>query len=187
MHALVVGGTGMLSGAVLYLISKGFTVSVVARHTKSFERLLKLSGNLSSMINVIKVDYTDTMLLIQKLENAINKYGAYTLAVSWIHSSAPEAVFKIAELLESKFTKCRFFDLLGSSASDPLNEINLRDEKFSKYKNIAYRRIILGYKADNGSSRWLTNDEISEGVINAIIQDKETYVVGTVEPWSARP
>jgi hypothetical protein len=36
-------------------------------------------------------------------------------------------------------------------------------------------------------SRWLTNQEISAGVIRAVDGDAPLSMVGVVEPWSARP
>jgi hypothetical protein len=45
----------------------------------------------------------------------------------------------------------------------------------------------LGFKIEDNSSRWLTNDEISSGVIEAITNDEEEKIVGIVSPWDKRP
>ena len=36
-------------------------------------------------------------------------------------------------------------------------------------------------------SRWLTDEEISSGVLKAIEEDKERFVIGVTEPWSKKP
>ena len=55
------------------------------------------------------------------------------------------------------------------------------------YPQLHYRRVILGFVVEGGKSRWLTHEEISGGVIEAVQKDAERYIVGTVEPWSMRP
>jgi len=52
---------------------------------------------------------------------------------------------------------------------------------------IDYQAVVLGFVVDNGASRWLNNDEISAGVLSAIDSEKPVAIVGTVEPWSAKP
>jgi hypothetical protein len=47
--------------------------------------------------------------------------------------------------------------------------------------------VILGFVLEGGHSRWLRNAEISQGVLQAIDTDAKRFVVGTIEPWSARP
>lgn len=40
---------------------------------------------------------------------------------------------------------------------------------------------------ENGLSRWLKIEEISQGVIQAIEKDEASSVVGTIHPQTARP
>lgn len=40
----------------------------------------------------------------------------------------------------------------------------------------------LGFIIDDGKSRWLTNKEISDGIIKAIKDDKPVTIVGTIHP-----
>lgn len=56
-----------------------------------------------------------------------------------------------------------------------------------RYPRIRYRQVILGFVIEGGRSRWLTHQEISDGVLKAVHQDAAWSVVGTVEPWSMRP
>ncbi|MED4701280.1 hypothetical protein P9436_19755 [Lysinibacillus capsici] len=40
---------------------------------------------------------------------------------------------------------------------------------------------------EEGHARWLTHEEISQGVIVAIQQDPPIHIVGTLQPWAKRP
>lgn len=53
--------------------------------------------------------------------------------------------------------------------------------------NIIYKKVILGFVIEDEASRWLTDTEISNGVIDAVINDKDIFTVGKVEPWKKRP
>ncbi len=76
------------------------------------------------------------------------------------------------------------FDIKGSRASRPTENVipNYPDQ-------CIYREIILGfvYREENDRSRWLTHEEISEGVLNAIRLQQDRYIIGQIEPWVKRP
>ena len=40
---------------------------------------------------------------------------------------------------------------------------------------------------EDETSRWLTNTEISNGVIDGIMNEKDYFIVGKIEPWERRP
>lgn len=179
-HALIIGGTGMLTKATEYLSENYDTVSVICRNGK------RISSNLKN-INPLILDYSDYKLLSKSLHTSVEKFGDIDLVVSWIHSTAPLAPFIIAEKLNSYNASFRFFDILGSAYASPANNTIERENKLRENKNLLYRKIILGFKIENNTSRWLTNDEISGGVIEAIKEDKEEIIIGTVLPWDKRP
>lgn len=49
------------------------------------------------------------------------------------------------------------------------------------------RQVILGFVIVDDGSRWLTHEEISGGVIEAMQSDRGRSVVGAMEPWEERP
>ena len=179
-HALIIGGTGMLSKVTEYLAGKYDTVSAISRDEK------KINPNLKN-INPLIVDYTYYKFLSKSLQSAVEKFGNIELVVSWIHSTAPLAPNIIADKLNFYENSFRFFDILGSAYANPSLNTLEREEKLKENKNLLYRRIILGFKIEGNSSRWLTNDEISSGVIEAITNDEEEKIVGIVSPWDKRP
>ncbi len=121
------------------------------------------------------------------MQSAVKKFGNIDLVVSWIHSSAPLAPNTIADKLSSYDHSFRFFDIPGSAYADPSKDNSERKSKLIENKNLQYRKIILGFKIEDNISRWLTNYEISSGVIDAIREDIKETVIGTVSPWEMRP
>lgn len=87
VHALVVGGSGMLAGVSLELCRRGFVPSVVARRAS---RLAALARRVSGLgrIHPLAVDYHSTDDLASALRSAELELGTFALAVVWIHSTA---------------------------------------------------------------------------------------------------
>lgn len=179
-HALIIGGSGMLAKVTEYLCKNYDAVSVICRNENG------INSNLKN-INPLILDYSYYKFLSKNLQSAVEKFGNIDLVVSWIHSSAPLAPNIIGEKLNSYNHMFRFFDILGSAYADPSKNFNERENKLKENKNLLYRKIILGFKIENGVSRWLTNDEISSGVIEAVQTDREETIIGTVSPWEMRP
>lgn len=173
----------MLRGVSLYFASQGNSVSVVARNSRRLNTLVKEAQR----INSIAVDYRDETALQSKLADAVNVFASISLAVCWIHSIAPRASYVVAEMMNKGTSPCRYFDVTGSATVDPSTLNSQREADFRRFYHVEYRKIILGFVVENSVSRWLTNDEISVGVINAVELDAKTYIVGTVQPWSMRP
>ncbi len=179
-HILIIGGTGML-GNVTEFLSKGYsTVSVICRNRS------RINSNLKN-INPLILDYSDYKFLSKSLQTAIEEFGNIELVVSWIHSSAPLAPNIIAEKINSYNHPFIFFDILGSVGADPAADNSERENKLILNKNLIYKKIILGFKIENGSSRWLTNEEISSGIIEAVKTDAHETIIGTVAPWNMKP
>ncbi|WP_155591305.1 short-chain dehydrogenase [Lysinibacillus cavernae] len=181
-HALVIGGTGMLANTSLWLERKGYHVSVIGRNANRMECLLNKSTD-PSHITPILVDYRDTGLFKNKLRGTIEQNGPIELVIAWIHSNA-ESTLEIAlsEISHENSGKWKLFHVLGSSA-------NLRaiQKKINLLDSTQYRQVQLGFIMENGHSRWLTNDEISQGVIDSIQHDQLINIVGTLQPWEKGP
>lgn len=186
-HALVVGGTGMLRGLTLSLAGQGYTVSVVARNVHRLQSLAETAGQYSGRINPLSLDYRHGGQLRTELAEAIEQHGPLVLAVCWIHSTAPDALQQIGEVIALSSVPCRLFHVRGSAAANPAAGAGQLPEWLADYPNIQYRQVILGFVVEPGGSRWLTHQEISAGVMAAVRRDAPYYVVGTVEPWSQRP
>ncbi len=183
-HALVVGGTGMLKGVSLALAQRGYTVSVIARHKERLRELAQEAQAFGGQIHPIAVDVNHTPVLSRTLQDAISRFGPLVLVVDW---ASPNDSLDVARMAGSAEEPCRFFHVLGSSAADHSRDNSERRARFEVLPNIRYHEVILGFVQKSGGSRWLTHEEISRGVLQAIDQGASRFIVGTVEPWSARP
>lgn len=172
-HILVVGGTGMLSGLCRALAGDGGRLSLLSRHAS------KAAG-----ADGFDCDYYDEAGFVQALDAATARSGPITLAVSWIHTLKIPANRRLAERVRG-----RLFQVLGSAAADPDHpwRLDLGRAVADGLPDCALRQVVLGFKIEDGRSRWLTNDEISAGVLRAIQADLTYSIIGQSEPWSARP
>ncbi|MCH7690484.1 MAG: short-chain dehydrogenase [candidate division Zixibacteria bacterium] len=189
-HILVVGGTGMLYDVCRHLCKSANTVTVIARNKKRLNRLASEAKELVGSINSISLDYSDSASLTSGLKKSIITHGPVELAICWIHASkAPEAARIIAETIDKQNnqTKCKYYQLLSSATADPSLEKKDISKDFDSLDNIDFRTILLGFIVERETSRWLTNNEICDGVIRAIENDAKESIIGTVEPWNRRP
>lgn len=186
-HALIVGGTGMLRPVVTWLVERGWTVSVVARGRDRLLALRKEAEHLEGAVRPLPVDYRKDGAFRAELDSAVREGGPITLAVCWIHSTAPGAPGVLAEVLGRQDTPCRLFRVRGSTTRNP-SVPDRHDALLGEAgPPLLYRRVILGFESEDGGSRWLADSEIASGVIQAVRSDAEQTVVGITEPWSARP
>lgn len=183
-HALVVGGSGMLRGVSLELARRGHPVSVLARNAR---RLAMLARESEGRVLAIACDYRESALLGRLLRDAAVQRGPFGLVVAWVHSVAPDAPLLIARNATARGNRCRFLHVLGSAAADPAAPDAGRRFAFGRVPGVTYQEVILGFVREGKRSRWLTNDEICDGVLAGIDGDTQRSIVGTVEPWSARP
>ncbi len=181
-HALVVGGTGMLSDVSLWLSNHDVHVSVIGRDPIKMRTLLSKSNH-PSHITPLYVDYRDTQALIHNVQNQIKIHGPVDLLVTWIHKDGAHTLTLLIQEINSKAREWDFFHVLGSQTnlSQTKTALNLGERSH-------YHQIKLGFVLiDNQQSRWLTHEEISNGVIHAIKNKVKRFTVGVLEPWELRP
>ncbi|WP_203364672.1 short-chain dehydrogenase [Bacillus sp. REN10] len=181
-HVLIVGGTGMLSEVSLWLAKNNDHVSVVARDQRKMERMVNKSVEKSNIIPVL-VDYSHDDELRRAILLLTEKYGSIDLVIAWIHSYAENALGSIIDIVSNNSDQWELYHILGSSSD--INEIK---KSITVPKNCRYHQIQLGFIIKNNMSRWLTHDEISSGVIDAIKNNEASpVVIGEIEPWDRRP
>jgi hypothetical protein len=175
----------MLAGVSGHFLKSDAPVSVVARTEKSFDALRALGGNLVPM----PVDYRDGPAFATALDRTIKDHGPLSLAVVWMHAGTGGGPRRIAQRMPDVGRTSRYFHVLGSAVADPSRPDELAHVRDVVCQSafIAYRQVVLGFVNEPSRARWLTNDEISGGVLDAIAADRELTIVGTVTPWSARP
>lgn len=154
----------MLAGVCRALASRGWRVSVLARH----------EGDMGPGIRVFECDYTRPGSLESGIERAIGDQGPPALWVTWIHSHASSAERAVREAAGD----ARRIRVLGSGHTQtPAPEDS----------DAGAETVLLGFVIEPNQSRWLTHEEICTGVLRAIDQPCAQTVVGVLEPDASRP
>lgn len=178
-QAIVIGGTGMLKGVTLWLAEQHYHVFVIGRSRKKLNDVVKKAE--PGRITPVSVDYHEDNNFRTKVAEIIRKHSPIELAVTWIHSSARHAFDILSEEIASGTeANWRLFHVRGSTAA-------LSTEPVPTPQNCLYRQILLGFVIENGQSRWLTHQEIVDGIIKAIEKDQKQSIIGSIEPWEKRP
>lgn len=155
---LCVGTTGMLAPFTRVLLKRGARVHAIARTQRSLDGLARgLSEPDLSRLATTACDYRDSKGFARALE-AIE--GPVTHCVCWIHSPAQEPMRAVV----GRFPTADTLRVLGSTApafSDP-----------------PCRTVWLGSMLEGGARRWLTHEEISGGVYDAMVSGRTSSHVG---------
>jgi nucleoside-diphosphate-sugar epimerase len=183
MRCLVIGGTGMLRDVVRHLATDGHDLLIVGRSEKKMQQLLDHCGPARARLTPLFADYSSEALFLSAVQASSKSLSAFDLVIVWMHASGDASLHALVDWLNESKVQSRFFHILGSSVADPSTTGSSR----SPHQNLLYRKVILGFQREDGTSRWLTDDEISAGVIKAIESDAKETIVGVVRPWSLRP
>ncbi len=159
-------------------------VSVIARRR---DRLQALATAAAGAIHPIPLDYHDTPALAAALRTAIAERGPIDLAVCWVHSTAPDAIPTMAECLAEAAREVRLFHIVGTGSDDQPDHVGQIQSRIRQIPGVLYRKVQLGFIVEAGRSRWLTHEEISRGVIEAIDTDADESVVGAISPTERMP
>jgi len=176
-HALVIGGTGMLSDVSRWLADTGYHVSVIGR-TNGKHRSLNLKASNPQMINHLLVDYTNYALLEDQVRKAIESLGPISLVVSW--TPIRESLEMVSEIVAKQKDQWTLYQIKGSRRY-------FEKESLLVPENCEHRSIYLGFIIEDNNSRWLTHQEISEGIIMNIKEERAESIVGTLHPYEKRP
>lgn len=178
-HALVIGGSGMLSQTSLWLAEQGYTVSVIGRDIAKLHRL----ANANPHIIPISVDYSNDIECRNAIKQSITVNGAYDLVVAWIHGDGVPVIQLLdSEIQDVRSEKWKLFHVLGSRA-----DVDAYVQTIGKLEYCEYHQIQLGFVIEQDGSRWLTHHEIASGVIEGMIGESSYHLVGTLTPWSQKP
>lgn len=117
-HALVIGGSGMLSKASHWLAGEEYIVTVIGRNQSKLDKL----SEKNEMIKTISVDYYNENAFILSIKNAIKTFGTFQLVIAWIHSREDEVISILSDIQSSESSESwDLYHVLGSS--DNLKDI----------------------------------------------------------------
>jgi hypothetical protein len=177
-HALMVGGTGMLSAAADALAADGWRVSHIARHATAFA-----DGRAGQA--GFDADYHDADAFGRALTAALAWGGPAGLGIAWFRTLKLEAPRLMAQALGAPGRPARLFQVLGSRTAHPDHPDRLpRAATVAEgLPDCRLRQVVLGFRTAPAGVRANTNEEISAGVLDAIAADRQLTVVGKVDPW----
>lgn len=180
-NALVLGGTGMLSGVAVNLLAEHYNVFVVGRNSARFAALQQAAGERLDYLTMMAMDYHDADRLGRWVAHIQLMHGPMDVVVAWIHGDA----MPVLEVVDREVAAYRqsawdLYHVQGiRGAHEPSQPLDIG-------RQCRYHRVILGYVPTPDGSRWLTHDEISQGVSKAIAASSDA-VVGRVDPYEGRP
>lgn len=181
---LMVGGTGMLAGCAVELARRGSVVGVVARGRERLDALSDAAADLPGRIEPIVADYLDLPSFRDAVWDFVAENAPVGCAIAWIHGSSPDPALAVAEALLRHARDARYMDIIGSLRTHP--ELVSRGRR-ALFLPLEYQAVLLGYAEDEDGPRWLTDEEISAGVLRALDGPALDHVVGRLDPWDGRP
>jgi len=187
MHAcgLVIGATGMLAEATISLSARCDLLTFTAQSSQSISRMSKVLEHTNARCIGLTLDWNEETKFLARLAAHCDEYGYPSLIVAWLHDDRLGA--KIATFFAMHGERTKFYQIRGSAAAKPGTGTAVIADQHLSYKNQDYHEIILGFELEPSGSRWLSNSEISAGVISAIDSGDSVSVVGVVDPWASRP
>lgn len=152
-RALVLGGTGMLSGVATALLDDGWHVVLPSRRRPATPTT---SGHAASWV---KADWTDPSVLAATASEALG--GPADLLVAWVHRGVRVSVLRsVSPLLADG---APVVEVHGSASANPLG--GCPDPVLPGHPT---QQVVLGYVRHAGRTRWLTHEEVSSGVLDAV-------------------
>lgn len=149
-RALVLGGTGMLSGVADALLDDGWEVVLPSRRRPT------TNGRAARWV---KADWSEPAALATSAAEAVD--GPVDLLVAWVHRGVRVSVLRaVAPLLADG---APVVEVHGSASANPLG--GCPDPVLPNHPT---QQVVLGYVRHAGRTRWLTHDEVSAGVLDAV-------------------
>jgi len=178
----------MLKQASITLAANAKVVTSIARTEASLQALDDKMPD-SCAHHMLALDWHDPVHFLNTIAQHVAQIGTPELTLAWLHddSVGPMLAQTVAQANLDPDSPYHFFQVRGSAAAAPSQNLDALFTGIELPSNLRYHQIILGYVREGDRSRWLTHDEISQGVLDAIQGDRDVAIVGTVEPWHLRP
>ncbi|NMP21117.1 SDR family NAD(P)-dependent oxidoreductase [Sulfobacillus harzensis] len=181
-NVLVLGGTGMLRGLVLRLLEEPNEVFVLARRPEGLRALSEEAQAAAERLTPMALDYHDLDRLGHWVAHVQLMHGPIDQVVAWVAGDRNQVLSVVdTEIYRYRHSPWDLFDIHGSRAAmEPRPVPQLHD-------NCRYHRVILGFRVEAEGSRWLSHQEIVDGVWRAMAHPEKETIVGQVLPVDLRP
>jgi hypothetical protein len=184
-HYLFVDATGQLADVCLHFAGKVKRVSMISGDQDLLEDLRTRAQQMKLVISQSHADLVDSHQLRHAIEALVADNGPADVTVAALGKIPPEAAAVIAQTLRDLAVFTEFFDV-GSHDEDRMIT-NQREGRLRSFENVWYRKIEVGFILDNGTSRWPSSEEVTNGVIQAVDEKTAKTIIGQTEPAERRP
>jgi hypothetical protein len=177
---MVVGGTGMLRAASVELAARSKRLTSVARTQRSLSDLNAALVDTACEHHMLSLDWDEADHFLAEIKRHLAETEPPELVVAWLHDD--ELALRLAIELARIGSPIAFVHVIGSTGRDPkavADTILLRGDL--RDTAIRYHQVVLGAHRSTLGKRWLTHEEISAGVLEAIEEPRPRLIVGSVE------
>lgn len=170
----------MLASATRWLANEGHHVLVLSRRADEFCKGAK-------GLHPIQADWNDGAAFQHAVDVALEE--PVRTALIWHHKSALAMPLSLARRMSQRTKPFDFYLVMGSAICDPARSDALERvrEAYGTIAGCRLHLVVLGFVLEGAQSRWLSNDEISGGVIAAMSTQDPQTTIGVTRPWDARP
>ena len=175
-HALLLGCTGMLRAASLAIANNASLVTSVARTKRSLAAIDAELHRFDGEHVMLALDWSHPDEYLGTITEHLRRVGLPDLVVAWIHDD--RLALRLVTELETTGSECDFFHMVGSARDDPVRVAAQVRKDAGHLRSVRYRQVILGARREAAGRRWLTDAEISDGVLEAVARRAPTFVVG---------
>lgn len=175
----------MLFDASVTLSGRCRRLTSVARTEASLQRLDATIARRDHAHHMLALDWSEPDVFIAAIAGYLQRAGAPDLVLAWLHHD--ELGPRLAQAIAPSDERCAFFQVRGSAAANPSCRMDALLQGRNLPSSIDYHQIILGFHADDQGSRWLHDNEICAGVLDAIEHPDNVTIVGTITPWTNHP
>ncbi|MET1073078.1 MAG: hypothetical protein ABWY11_10580 [Umezawaea sp.] len=186
--ALVLGGTGMLAGCAGALVADGWKVVLPSRRPRfglAARAALGPRGQLpttnppAERPREVAADWARPDELAERVRAVLD--GPAGLLVAWVHSTYRESVLRAVEPLLAPGAPV--VEVHDSGAVHPVHGV--REPVIDGHPT---QQVVLGHVRHGATTRWLSHEEVSEGVLAAVRRALDgrppsTHQVGEVDRW----
>lgn len=184
--AVVLGGTGMLAGCAAELLEQGWQVVLPSRRPRfgmAAQQALGPRGHLPTQRpkpRPVAADWARPDELATQVRDALD--GPVHLLVAWVHATYREPVLRAVGPLLAPHAPV--VEVHVSSGIHPVS--GLPDPVLEGHPT---QQVVLGHIRHGNTTRWLTHEETSVGVLDAVHRAVEgkapsTHQVGEVDTWA---
>ena len=176
-HAVIIGGTGMLRAASIQLAGQSRQLTSVAHTRQSLNALDGALPEGHGAHHRLTLDWSEPEAFIKAITQHLESTEQPDLVVAWVHNT--QLGVRLAASLGKR--NVQFFHVIGSAAANPAKVAAQARGCAQLPRTVAYHQVILGAVRQGAGMRWLTNSEISGGVLAAIHAQQARFVVGTLD------